>query len=344
MEKIYTAFISSAFTSLRDERAQVIDKLLDSRILPIGMEHFTVSTNGGFSDIQQLIDSSDFFILLLGGRYGYCDESGISITEQEYNYALSKHKPTFALICEDLGLLLKADPASLTEDQQKQVQFCRRIPYARELDETITIKTALDQFLNAQLFSQCVGWTRIESISTDPEKLRQWEQAHQALNISGIWYHVHLTEDDDSYIRTGMIKIEQTFHPDHYRAIHMEGKNYNVNFYDSQKGVLVENQMKLSRFTGEYTLQDNGEIFGIYNAQRAFNGSFNALDIQKGSRRGIHDFNIDVTFMEDTVNFIDGQFHDEAPSPKQGRIFLFRNVADRNEFLLSERQHIIEVR
>ena len=68
MKKIYSAFVSSAFTSLRDERNQVIDVLLDFDILPIGMEHFTVSTNGNFSDIQEYIDDSDSFIMLLGDR------------------------------------------------------------------------------------------------------------------------------------------------------------------------------------------------------------------------------------------------------------------------------------
>ena len=344
MEKIYSAFISSAFTSLRDERNEVINGLLDFRILPIGMEHFTVSTSGKFSALQHLIDISDFFILLMGDQYGYYDETGLSITEQEYNYAVSKNKAILVLVCDELAQLMDKDFSTLTEDQQKQVQFCNRMEYARRLSNEFDIKTVLNQFLCSYPFSKCTGWSRIENIAQDPALLAQWQDSHRALDIAGTWYHVHLTEDDDTYIRTGFIKIDQDFHPDNYKALHMEGRNYNVNYYDSQKGALVENQMKVSRFTGEYTLQENGEIFGIFNVQRSFNGEFNSQEVRRGSRRGIHDFNIDISCMEEKVGWIDGEFHDEAPSPKQGRIFLFREASARNEFLLSERQHIIEVR
>lgn len=88
MNKVYTAFISSAFESLRDERNIVINALLDMRVLPIGMEHFTASSSGEFSDIQELIDESDFFIMLMGKFYGSCDKNGISWTEREYELSI----------------------------------------------------------------------------------------------------------------------------------------------------------------------------------------------------------------------------------------------------------------
>ena len=345
VKKIYSAFISSAFESLRDERKEVINALLDFRVLPIGMEHFTVSTNGEFSDIQELIDDSDFFIMLLGGRYGSCDKEGISWTEREYIYAVQKEKPIIVIACDEFVELLEKDSLELSEDQRKQVEFRNRITgYVQVATTELSIEKIINQFFHTYTFSKSIGWTRIENIDMHEKKLEEWKENHKVFDISGIWHHIHLSEDDEDYIRVGNIKIEQDFHPDRYKQLHMDGYNYSVLYYDSQENVLYENKMKNSSFSGEYTLQENGEIFGIFNSKRTFKSEFNSLEVNKGTRRGIHDFTIDVSKIDVEILVFDGEFHDEAPSPKQGRIFLFRDIEERNKFLLDNRKHIIEVR
>ena len=341
-KKIYTAFISSAFQSLRDERKVVIDTLLDCRVMPIGMEHFTVSTNGEFSDIEDLIDDSDFFILLLGRVYGSCDGEGISWTEREYLYATKKKKPTVAIICDELAAKLRMDEAELTEDERRQVAFCKRIPFAREATDEFGIRTIVSQFFKTYNYAKCIGWTRINDINKDEEALRLWRESHKAFDLGGMWYHVHLSEDDESYIRIGTVMIEQDFSPDKYGSLCLKGENFSLLYYDTAKEEFREDRMKNSRFVGEYTLKENGEIFGIFTSRRAFNGTFNSQDVNRGARRGIHDFIVDI-FEEETTR-IDGEFHDEAPSPKLGRIFLFRSQRERNEFLLAQREDYIEKR
>lgn len=345
MNKIYSAFISSAFTSLRDERKEVIDVLLDFRILPIGMEHFTVSTNGEFSDIQELIDESDFFIMLLGEKYGSCDKNGVSWTEREYQYAIQKDKPAVVIVCDELAVLLEKDVSELSEDQRLQVDFCKRIGgYTRSVSKEFTIKIIISQFFHTYTFAKCTGWTRIENIEHNEKKLAAWRSNHKVFDVSGIWHHVHLSEEDDEYVRIGTVKIEQEFSPDKYKQLHLEGYNYNVLYYDSSKGVLCENKMKSSSFVGDYTLRENGEITGIFNSRRTFKSVFNSLEVNKGAHRGIHDFTIDISNTNEETTMFDGEFHDEAPSPKQGRIFFFRDVNTRNQFLLDNREHVIEVR
>jgi len=342
MNKIYTAFISSEFKSLRDERKKVIDSLLDFRILPVGMEHFTVSTNGEFSDIQELIDESDFFIMLMGKNYGSCDGSGVSWTEREYEYALLKNKPVIVIICDELIPILTAATSELSEQELKQVNFCKRINFARTVSPEFSIKTIVNQFLTTYNFSKCIGWTRIENTSITGEKLEKWREENKVYDIGGMWYHVHLSEEDETYIRIGTVTVQQDFSPDNYTFLRMDGLNYSVDYYDVENNDFKDNKMKSSKFVGEYKLQDNGEIFGIFNSKRAFKGEFNSLEVNKGSRRGIHDFSIDV--YSDVTTRIDGEFHDEAPSPKVGRIFLFRSMKERNEFLLENRRNVIEMR
>lgn len=342
MKKIYTAFISSAFTSLRKARSMVIDSLLDFRVLPVSMEHFTVSTSGEFSDIEELIDDSDFFIMLMGKRYGSCDENGVSWTEREFNYAMLKNKPVIVIVCDELAENLEKPLSELTEDEQRQVEFRNRITFARVETNDFPIKTILSQFFNTYNFSKCIGWTRVESPAKNEADLLIWQKEHSVFDLSGLWYHVHLSEDSEKYIRIGTVKIEQDFSPETYKSIHMDGENYNIYYYDSASSSFKENKMKYSRFTGEYTLQENGEIFGIYNSKRAFSDDFNGVKVSKGPHRGIHDFTLDVSAT--VATYLEGEFHDEAPSPKQGRIFLFRDINERNEFVLDNCFDLIERR
>ena len=171
----------------------------------------------------------------------------------------------------------------------------------------------------------------------------KWREEHKEFDISGSWYHVHLSDDDESYIRVGTIKIEQDFTPNNYKDLIMEGYNFNVDYYSASENTLHENKMKSSKFTGEYTLKENGEIFGIFNSKRMFSSKFNNLEVQKGVKRGIHDFSL-ITDFDGYTNCIEGEFHDEAPSPKSGRIFLFRSVDDRNNFVMENRSDYIQTR
>jgi hypothetical protein len=174
VQKRYTAFISSAFESLRDERNTVINCLLDFRVMPIGMEHFTVAANDQFSAIQELIDESDFFILLMGRRYGSLDENGVSWTQREYEYAKFKNKPMVVIICDELLKSMSQNPDELTEDERRQVEFRRTIEYARSVSSDLDIRTIIMQFFNTYDFSKCIGWTRLETISQDEGALRKW--------------------------------------------------------------------------------------------------------------------------------------------------------------------------
>ena len=56
MPRMYSAFISSVYESLLDERDEVIKSLLDKRVFPICMEHFTVSASERF-DPQTLFEA-----------------------------------------------------------------------------------------------------------------------------------------------------------------------------------------------------------------------------------------------------------------------------------------------
>lgn len=98
-------FVSSTFTDLREERQAAVEAILSSGHIPAGMELFTAGDESQMSVIRRWIDESDVYLLILGGRYGSLEPTtGKSYTHLEYEYALSKGKPLFAVVIDDAAL------------------------------------------------------------------------------------------------------------------------------------------------------------------------------------------------------------------------------------------------
>ncbi|MFZ5810748.1 MAG: DUF4062 domain-containing protein [Thermodesulfobacteriota bacterium] len=98
MDKRYQVFISSTFCDLLDERQAVLKAVLELDHMPAGMELFPASDDSAWQLIKDVIDSSDYYVLIIGGRYGSLDDTGIGYTEKEYDYATSSKKPVVPLL------------------------------------------------------------------------------------------------------------------------------------------------------------------------------------------------------------------------------------------------------
>ena len=83
-DKRYQVFISSTFWDLIDERQAVLKAVLELDHMPAGMELFPAADDQAWQLIKDVIDSSDYYVLLIGGRYGSFNEEGIGYTEQEW--------------------------------------------------------------------------------------------------------------------------------------------------------------------------------------------------------------------------------------------------------------------
>lgn len=93
-DKKYQVFISSTYADLIEERRKVLDILLMADCIPAGMEAFVATDNEQFEVIKKVIDLCDYYILILGMRYGSISPTtGISYTEMEYEYAKEKGIP-----------------------------------------------------------------------------------------------------------------------------------------------------------------------------------------------------------------------------------------------------------
>ncbi|WP_187328609.1 DUF4062 domain-containing protein [Rhodococcus sp. WS3] len=104
MEKRYQVFVSSTYTDLTAERAEVIQSILRMDHLPAGMEMFPSADEGQWDLIEQVIDESDYYVVVVAGRYGsIIDAEGISYTEKEYDYAVAAGIPVLGFVHKDPG-------------------------------------------------------------------------------------------------------------------------------------------------------------------------------------------------------------------------------------------------
>ena len=87
MKKLYQIFISSTLADLKEERKLVMQAVLERKSFPAGMELFPAKEKRQFEYIKQVIDDSDYYLLIIGARYGSLDEDQVSFTEKEYDYA-----------------------------------------------------------------------------------------------------------------------------------------------------------------------------------------------------------------------------------------------------------------
>lgn len=106
MKRKFSIFISSTYEDLKEERQALVGVALENNFIPVGMEQFHAAPTSQWNVITKMIDECDFYLLIIGGRYGSIDEeTGMSYTEKEYNYAKNKGLPVLALIKKSTAIL-----------------------------------------------------------------------------------------------------------------------------------------------------------------------------------------------------------------------------------------------
>jgi hypothetical protein len=98
MDKRYQVFVSSTYADLQHERQRVIQALMEMDCIPSGMELFPAADEEQWEFIKRVIDDCDYYLLIIGGRYGSTTTDGVSYTEKEYDYAIKKEIKVIALL------------------------------------------------------------------------------------------------------------------------------------------------------------------------------------------------------------------------------------------------------
>ena len=99
--KKYQVFVSATCDDLRDERQRLVEALLTAGCIPVGVDLCPRDAGAEqWNTIKALIDECDYYLILVGGRYGTLAPTGISYTHREFIYAQTKRKPMASLIHE----------------------------------------------------------------------------------------------------------------------------------------------------------------------------------------------------------------------------------------------------
>jgi Domain of unknown function (DUF4062) len=165
VDRRFQVFVSSTFVDLTDERQAVISTLLNMDAMPAGMELFPATDDDAWTLIEQVINESDYYLLVVGGRYGAIDdETQLSYTEKEFEYAVARGKPVMAF--------LHGDPGSIPFEKSEQDEHARaKLNAFREKVEhhkhvkywngagNLTGQVALS-FPKVQRAHPAVGWVR----------------------------------------------------------------------------------------------------------------------------------------------------------------------------------------
>jgi hypothetical protein len=123
MDKKYQVFISSTFADLQEARQKVMDTILQLHQIPAGMEMFPASDDDQMTHIKSEIIRSDYYILILGHRYGSMSPEGISYTEMEYDYAIEQGIPVLAFIIDENVPVRPADLDAAAGAKKKLEKF-----------------------------------------------------------------------------------------------------------------------------------------------------------------------------------------------------------------------------
>lgn len=170
MNKRYQVFVSSTYEDLQEERKEVMQALLELDCIPSGMELFPAANEDQWSLIKRVIDDSDYYIVIIGGRYGSIGPNGISYTEMEYRYALEKNKPIIAFLHKSPGKIASDKTESSPEGKEKLKAFCELAQH--KMVKYWTSPSDLGSVVSRSIIRlikdfPAIGWVKSDMVSSE---------------------------------------------------------------------------------------------------------------------------------------------------------------------------------
>ena len=171
MDKRYQVFVSSTYTDLKDERQSVIRAVMELDCIPAGMELFPAADEEQFEFIKRVINDCDYYLVIIGGRYGSITEKGVSYTEQEYDYAVSRGLKVIALLHENPDEIPLGKSEKDEVLRQKLQQFRDKVKEGRLVKfwksaEDLAGKVALSLSQTIKTYP-AVGWVRADKVANE---------------------------------------------------------------------------------------------------------------------------------------------------------------------------------
>ncbi|MBR1814105.1 MAG: inositol monophosphatase [Lachnospiraceae bacterium] len=149
---------------------------------------------------------------------------------------------------------------------------------------------------------------------------RRWIRKYNECFVNGTWYHMHLKEKDDQYLRVGRVTIRQ-----HFFDLDVEAMNYNLDPLTKeerelpvqQRPVRFGSQKKVTRWSYILSsIDEKGGILACYQAiKKLSNNRFN---------RGLHELRVVERDEHGYPIVLQGDFGDITPSESEGYLEFYR--------------------
>ena len=233
IDRRFQVFISSTFRDLIAERQAVLKAVLELDHMPAGMELFPAADDSAWQLIKDVIDSSDYYALIIGGRYGSLDEAGIGYTEKEYDYAVKSKKPVIPFLHANPTELARdkteADPSAWAklEAFRQKVEKKHTCVYWTTAEE---LKARVIVGLTANVKRHpATGWVRADQVPTDAtvrevltlrKRLSKLEQQLESIRTEAPPGTEDLMHADDTF------ELQYSFLVQQVGGLHSEATGY----------------------------------------------------------------------------------------------------------------------
>lgn len=245
MEKRYQVFVSSTYADLKDERRKVIQTLMELDCIPAGMELFPAADEEQLEFIKKIIDDCDYYLLIIGGRYGAVTANGISFTEQEYEYALSVGLKVIALLHENPTQIpfskseQDLDNRIRLQEFRDKVASGRLVKFWKEANELPGIVAlSLSKTIKTH---PAIGWVRADKISreellSEVNELRKANaELSKALSELEPSIFTKSEEKDCAFIHNKLDRLESVY----FKATNKETKAEDIEEFSINLGTLL---------------------------------------------------------------------------------------------------------
>ena len=186
MNKKYQIFVSSTHDDLEKQRDQVIMAILEMGHIPVGMEMFSAGNEEQWKVIKRAIDESDYYVVIVAHRYG-SEVDGISYTEMEYDYAVTKGLPVIGLILEETV----SWPSNLMDKESDKIEkltvFKNKVKNKMvsfwKNTEDLYGKCSISLMKSFNLFPR-VGWVKGDTVTNEEatQEMLKLRKHNDALN------------------------------------------------------------------------------------------------------------------------------------------------------------------
>ena len=146
--------------------------------IPAGMEMFSATGTSQLETIKPIIDESDYYLIILGGKYGSINkQSGLSYTEMEFDYAVEQGKRIIAFVHEDPENLHSSLRENTDRSRKKYERFRSKLlsdklvkMWKNNMDLTQSIATSISVVINQYPSKTCWIHVNQDDIYTTIEK------------------------------------------------------------------------------------------------------------------------------------------------------------------------------